>query len=202
VPVTTVATRKADVPSSTRAAARSELPQQRRALFGLRRRPGRLALAVFRIPLSLYRRRWGWLLGRTFLALVHAGRRSGQPHQTVAMVLADDPLLRQVVICSAWGPDADWIKNLRAGGGQQVIIGRERYVPEHRFLNDDEAVEVGVAFRQRHPRRLKLISKILGWGDLSTEAAMRGFVQGHPFVALRPATARAAEHTGTRDDDV
>jgi hypothetical protein len=111
------------------------------------------------------------------------------------MVLADDPVSREVVICSGWGPDADWVKNVRAGGAQQVCTGRERFVPEHRFLNDDEAVAVGVAFRQRHPRRLRLISKILGWGDLSTDAAVRGFVQGHPFVAFRPAAARVAEYT-------
>ena len=179
---------------TTAATPRAET-QPRRALLGLRRTPGRLALAVFRLPLFLYRRGWGWLLGRTFLSLVHAGRRSGQPHQIVAMVLADDPVARQVVICSGWGPDADWVKNVRAGGAQQVCIGRDRFVPEHRFLSDDEAAAVGVAFRERHHRRLWLISKILGWGDLSTEAAMRGFVQGHPFVAFRPVTAPAAEHT-------
>jgi deazaflavin-dependent oxidoreductase (nitroreductase family) len=167
--------------------------QQRRALLGLRRTPGRLALAVFRLPLFLYRRGWGWVLGRTFLSVVHVGRRRGQPHQMVAMVLADDPVSGEVVICSGWGPDADWIKNVRAGGAQQVYIGRDRFVPEHRFLNDDEAVAVGVAFRGRHPHRLRLISKILGWGDLSTEAALRGFVQRHPFVAFKPVTRRTTE---------
>jgi hypothetical protein len=43
----------------------------------LRVRPGRLALAVFRLPLPLYRRGWGSLLGHTFLLLVHVGRKSG-----------------------------------------------------------------------------------------------------------------------------
>ena len=169
--------------------------QPRRALLGLRRTPGRLALAVFRLPLFLYRSGWGWVLGRTFLSLVHVGRRSGQPHRIVAMVLADEPVSREVVICSAWGGDADWVKNLRAAGAKQVCIGRDRFVPEHRFLNEDEAVAVAVAFRESHPRRLRLISRILGWGDLSTEPAVRDFVQGHPFVAFRPASARPAEHT-------
>jgi len=161
----------------------------------LRRTPGRLALAVFRLPLFLYRRGWGWLLGRTFLSLVHVGRRRGQLHQMVAMVLADDPVSRDVVICSGWGPDADWVKNLRAGAARQVCIGRDRFVPEHRFLSDDEAVAVSVAFREAHPRRLRLISKILGWGDLSTEVALRIFVQAHPFVAFRPVTGRSTEQT-------
>ena len=30
---------------------------------------------------------WGWMLGRTFLMLVHIGRTTGRPHQAVAMVL-------------------------------------------------------------------------------------------------------------------
>jgi hypothetical protein len=51
-------------------------------LLGVRRQPGRLALAVFRLPLPLYRRGWGWLLGHTFLLLVHAGRKTGKLHST------------------------------------------------------------------------------------------------------------------------
>jgi hypothetical protein len=47
-------------------------------LLGLRRRPGRPALAVFRLPLLLYRQGWGRLLGDTFLLLVHEGRKSGK----------------------------------------------------------------------------------------------------------------------------
>jgi hypothetical protein len=45
-------------------------------------------LAVFRLPLRLYRRGWGWLLGDTFLLLVHAGRKTGKPYSTVAMALS------------------------------------------------------------------------------------------------------------------
>ena len=70
----------------------SPSPRHRqRPWLGLRRTPGRLALAVFRMPLRLYRRGKGWMLGRTFLMLVHVGRKTGQPHDMVAMVLADDP---------------------------------------------------------------------------------------------------------------
>ena len=48
--------------------------RQTRPLLGLRQRPGRLVLAVFRLPLVLYRHGGGWLLGTTFMLLVHAGR--------------------------------------------------------------------------------------------------------------------------------
>jgi hypothetical protein len=97
----------------------SSQPADRRAkpLLGLRRQPGRLALAVFRLPVLLYRRGWGWLLGDTFLFLVHAGRKTGKPYVTTAMVLRHDPETREAVICSAWGQDADWIRNIRVQSG-------------------------------------------------------------------------------------
>ena len=156
-----------------------------RGLLGLRRVPGRLALWVFRFPLRIYRRGSGWMLGRTFLMFEHIGRRTGKRHQAVAMVLADDPLTGELVICSGWGPHVDWVRNLRAGPATEVQIGRDRFVPAHRFLPEDEAVAVGRAFRARHGGRLRLASTLLGWGDLSTDQAIRAFVQGHPFVAFR-----------------
>jgi hypothetical protein len=72
--------------------------------MGLRRRPGRVALMVFRLPLVLYERGWGCLLGGTFLLLVHAGRKTGNLYQVIAMVLRYNPETREAVICSAWGP--------------------------------------------------------------------------------------------------
>ena len=164
----------------------------RRKWLGLRRRPGRLALAVFRLPLILYRRGRGGWLGHTFLLLVHAGRKTGEPHEAVAMVLADDAASGEVVICSGWGPDVDWVRNLRAGPAQEVVVGRERFAPEHRFISDDEAVAVGLAFHRRHHLRLWLVSTILGWGALDSEESVRAFVEHHPFVAFRPAASVAA----------
>lgn len=172
--------------TSTQHAEASARPSAARPLLGLRHTPGRLALAVFRLPLQLYRSGKGWIVGRTFLLLVHVGRKTGQRRETVAMVLADDGVSGEVVICSAWGPDADWVQNLRAQPATEVVLGRDHFVPTHRFLNDDEAVAVSVEFRKRHPRRLWLVSRILGWGDLRHDDAVREFVQYHPFVALRP----------------
>ena len=93
-------------------------------LLGLRRKPGRLALAVFRMPLGAYRHGAGWPLGRTLLEFVHTGRKTGRPYQTVAMVLRHDADAHNAVICAGWDPG-----------------------------------------------RLRLISTILGWGDLRDDAA-------------------------------
>jgi deazaflavin-dependent oxidoreductase (nitroreductase family) len=160
-----------------------------RSLFGLRVRPGRLALAVFRLPLGLYRRGWGSLLGHTFLLLVHVGRKSGTIYSSVAMALTYDRATKEAVICSVWGERADWVRNLRVRPALQVRIGRESFTPEQRFLSEDERFDVAVEFRRRHPWRLRLLTLIFGWGDLSSDAAVRAFVRTRPFVALRPAAA-------------
>lgn len=163
-------------------------PQIRsRRLLGLRVTPGRLALRVFRLPLLLYDRGWGWVLGHVFLRLVHVGRRTGRPHSAVAMVLAYDADMKRAVICAGWGPDTDWVRNLRAGPPARVDIGRDSFVPRHRFLTEDEALAVVAQFRRRHPHRARFISRVLGWGDLGSDEVLRSFVSARPFVALEPA---------------
>ena len=164
------------------------LTRRSRPLLGLRRRPGRLALTVFRLPLVLYRHGWGWLLGTTFMLLVHAGRKTGQPHLMTAMVMRWNPSTREVVIFSGWGPSSDWVRNLRARPALRVEVGREHYTPQHRFLSEDEAVAVARDFVRRHPYRVRVATRILDWPNLHSETVLRDFVHSHPFVALRPAT--------------
>ena len=144
-------------------------PARPRRLLGLRRRPGRLALALFRMPLHAYRHRAGWLFGHTFLAFTHTGRKTGQPHDAVAMVLHYDGAAREAVVCAAWGPETDWYRNLQAKAAIIVHHGPDNFVPEHRFLSDDEAFTVAVRFRCDHPHRLRLLSTLLGWGDLDDD---------------------------------
>jgi deazaflavin-dependent oxidoreductase (nitroreductase family) len=140
-----------------------------------------------RLPRPLYHRGWGSLLGHTFLLITHVGRKTGEPHETVAMALTYDPERQEAVVCSAWGPNTQWMRNLHAHPALRIQIGRETYVPEQRFLSEDEAVAVALEFRERHPWRLRLFAAILGWGDLSSEAEVRELVRARPFVSFRPA---------------
>ena len=89
-------------------------------LLGLRGQPGRLALAVFRLPLGLYRGGGGWLLGRTFLVFAHVGRTTGKRYETAAMVLTYEQGAGEAAICSAWGPTSDWVRTLRIAPAVEV----------------------------------------------------------------------------------
>ena len=165
----------------------SEGRPRAKPLLGLRQQPGRLALAVFRVPLGLYRRGRGWVLGHAFLVFTHVGRKTGRRYETAAMILSYDQRTGEAVICSAWGPNADWIRNLRATPAVEVRLGRETFVPDQHLLTDHEAFAVGADFQRRHPWRMRLLSRVLGWGDLRSDAAIGEFVGTHPFVSFRPA---------------
>jgi deazaflavin-dependent oxidoreductase (nitroreductase family) len=138
-------------------------------------------------PRPLYRRGWGWLLGDTFLLIAHRGRKTGKRRETVAMTAAHDGTSREAIVCSAWGPNVDWIRNLRVAPALEIRIGRDAYVPEQRFLTEEESVAVLGEFRRRHPWRTRVLATVLGWGDLGSEAALHEFVSARPFVAFRPA---------------
>ena len=108
------------------------------------------------------------------------------------MVLTHDRSTGEAVICSAWGPNTDWIRNLQAAPAVEVRLGRDRFVPEQRLLTDDQAFAAAVAFRRRHPWRLRLLSWVLGWGDLRSDAAVSEFARHTSLRVVRPAR---------RDDD-
>jgi hypothetical protein len=78
------------------------------------------------------------------------------------MMLSEDKATGEAVICSVWGPRTDWIRNFHAHPAVRVQIGRESFVPQHRFLTDEEAFAVGVEFRRRHPWRVRMIRRVLG----------------------------------------
>ncbi len=162
-------------------------PRRARPLLGVRRTPGRLALWVFGLPLPLYRSGHGWVLGRTFVAVTHVGRKTGTPHLMTAMVLGYDRATEEVVIMSAWGPNTDWIRNLRAQPALKVQLGRREFTPIHRFLTAEEAFDVVLEFRRRHPWRTQLACRIFGWPNLGDDAALRDFLSTRPLVAFRPA---------------
>ena len=118
--------------ASSRPEDRADGP--RKPLLGLRHRPGRLALMIFRLPLVLYQHGLGWTLGHTFLLLEHTGRKTGQRHSAVAQALKYDPSTREAVICAAWGPNTNWLRNIRARPAERIQIGRESFTPHQRFL--------------------------------------------------------------------
>jgi deazaflavin-dependent oxidoreductase (nitroreductase family) len=154
--------------------------------------PGGVLRALLRSPNRLYHAGLGWLFGRRLLLLVTTGRKTGIRRETVLEVVRYDRDRQEAVVAAGWGAKTGWYHNVEAGLAQEVVIGRDRFVPEHRVLDVDEAERVFADYERRNrfaaPIVRRVISSLVGWRyDGSTEAR-RHVVEQLPLVGLRPRT--------------
>ncbi len=145
----------------------------------------RIALAA---PRAIYRARLGWLLGHRFLLLTHRGRRSGQRYRTMLEVLRWRAAEHEAVVMSGFGPRAQWLRNVRAGGSE-IRIGREHW-PARRMLEPEEAVAVLAGYERRNrllaPVVRRVLTRLTGERHDRTDAARARIVSALPLIAFRP----------------
>jgi deazaflavin-dependent oxidoreductase (nitroreductase family) len=145
---------------------------------------------IFRAPVYLYHWKCGWLLGYRFLLLIHIGRRTGLRRHTVLEVIEYRKERPEAVVISAFGPNADWLRNIEATPGAEVVIGSRRFPAEHRILDQDEAVQVLAGYEQRNrligPIIRPVLSRLLGWHYDGSEEHRRRLAAQLPFIAFRP----------------
>src|SRR5699024_676792 len=92
---------------------------------------------LMRLPIGLFRRGLGWMLGPRLLMIEHLGRRSGAPRYVVVEVLERGP--GRFVVASGFGPGAQWYQNLRANRVAYLSTGLlRRAAARPRFLRSEE----------------------------------------------------------------
>ena len=157
------------------------------SLRWLRSKPAGALRLAFRLPIYLYRLNLGWLLGHRFLLLGHRGRKTGLLHQTMLEVVLYDPTIRESVVVSAWGEDADWYRNLQKCPAIEIRTGRESYEPLQQFLSPEEANAALAGYERRHPCAARILSRLLSYPLGGPEVARRAFAESVRLVAFRPA---------------
>ncbi|GAB3742167.1 nitroreductase family deazaflavin-dependent oxidoreductase [Microlunatus parietis] len=89
-----------------------------------------------------------------FGIVIHRGRRSGREFRTPLNVFrADDGF----VIALTYGPDADWVKNVLAGGGCDLLTRGRRYALTNPRVGRDET--------RRHMPKV-FVSQVLALADV------------------------------------
>jgi len=165
--------------------SRSRIPKR---LHGSRRPNGALR-RLFRAPEYLYHWECGWLLGRRFLLLIHVGRRTGLRGHTVLEVLEYRKEGPEAVVISAFGPTADWIRNIETIPNPEVVIGSHRFIAAYRILDEEEAVRVIAGYEQRHwliaPIIRLVLSRLLGWRYRGSSGDRRRLIAQLPLIAFR-----------------
>ncbi len=153
-------------------------------------RPGAVLRAVFRAPIRLYDTGFGWVLGRRFLCLTHVGRKSGRRYRTVLEVVGNSPTAGEFMVIAGFGPSSDWYRNISANPACEVIVGRHRFTPQHRILDEPQAAAVIADYERRNrwilPIVHVLLSRLVGWRYDGSQLARERLVHELPVVALRP----------------
>lgn len=156
-----------------------------------RPRPKGWAKAIFDAPKWLYRHDLGWVVGKRFLALTHIGRRSGFERQTVLEVVKYDPETGESIVASAFGPTADWYRNVQTRPAVRIQTGRFEYRPEQRFLDAGEARTVALEFCEAHPLEARGALRVMDAIGAVPSGSFDNPVDllaSFPMVAFRPKT--------------
>jgi hypothetical protein len=96
----------------------------------------------------------------------------------------------EVVVANGFGPDSDWIRNIEARSDEEVTVGSQHFAASHRFLSEEEAVDVIRGYEHRN----RFISPIVragfgwlvGWKYRASENDRRRLVSQIPLLAFRP----------------
>ena len=159
-----------------------------------RSRPSRALRCFFRAPVHLYRCNCGWMLGHRFLMLVHIGRRTGLRRYTVLEIMEYRREGPELIVMSAFGRKADWLRNIEAVPNFEVVVGAYRFAAAYRVLDTDEAIKVIAGYERRNqlagPIIRAVLSRLLGWRYDGSESARHRLAEQRPLVAFRPLCAQ------------
>ena len=90
---------------------------------------------------------------------------------------------------SAFGPAADWLRNVETTPNPEVVIGSQRFIAAYRILDEEEAVRVIAGYEQRHwliaPIIRLVLSRLLGWRYRGSSGDRRRLIAQLPLIAFR-----------------
>ncbi|HBR88698.1 MAG: nitroreductase family deazaflavin-dependent oxidoreductase [Microbacterium sp.] len=105
---------------------------------------------LMRLPIPMFRRGFGWMLGQRFVMIEHLGRTSGRPRYVVVEVVSRERNLLRVA--SGFGTASQWYRNISANGVAFLSTGTARRVPAHaRILAPAESAAVLARYAREHP---------------------------------------------------
>jgi len=149
-------------------------------------KPKGLLKWVLTLPIYLYRWHLGWLVGHSFLMVTHLGRKTGRRRQTGLEVAHYDQATQECMVVAAYGEQADWYRNIQAQPALEVQVGSKRYPPVQRFLTFEETWAWLSAYQRQHPRRLRILLRVVGFPYDGSEEDLRAVAQSIRCVAFRP----------------
>jgi len=95
----------------------------------------------------------------------------------------------EAVVMSAFGPTADWLRNIETNPTPEVVIGSQRFIAAYRVLDEEEAGRVITGYEQRNwliaPIIRLVLSHLLGWQYNGSPDHRRRLIAQLPLIAFR-----------------
>jgi deazaflavin-dependent oxidoreductase (nitroreductase family) len=148
-------------------------------------RPKGFERFLFRLPIFLYQIHLGFLFGRRFLLLVHIGRKSGRPHQTVIEVVKSDPASNIYYVVSGWGEKSDWYQNIITHPNVMIQVKNSIHGAVAERVSFETGGKIMVEYFQLHPILLKTLARVMHYPYEGTENSARQFGESIPVIALQ-----------------
>lgn len=143
------------------------------------------------LPIWLFRLHLDRLLGDRFLMLVHTGRKSGQPHQTVIEVVKYDNATDTYYVVSGWGEKADWYQNIRKTPRVTVHVRGRVLKATAEFIPLENSIEIMKSYAHEHPMAFSELSGLfLGERMKPDSDAPERIARKMPMVAFHPILSR------------
>lgn len=149
-------------------------------------RPRGLLRLGFRLPILLFRLHLGWIMGERFLLLIHRGRKSGMPRQTILEVLQHDKTNDTYYVFAGWGEQSDWVRNVEQTPNVTILVGVRRLKADATRVSPEEAERITLDYARRHPAAIRVLPRMMGYQVDDTEADFRALAHMGIVFAFRP----------------
>jgi deazaflavin-dependent oxidoreductase (nitroreductase family) len=148
--------------------------------------PRGISRILWRIPILLFRIGLGGLMGKRFLLLHHKGRKSGIIRQAVVEIVQFEQETGCYYVVSGFGPKSDWYQNVVAHPDVTIQIGSKKIAVQAIQVPAQQAEIVLLDYTRRYPGALKILSGILGYQIIESEADIRFMATVIPMIRFEP----------------
>jgi hypothetical protein len=94
------------------------------------------------------------------------------------------------MVMIGFGWNSDWLRNIETTPSEEVVISTRHFQASHRFLAEEEAVNVVENYERRNRLVASLVrwvlSRLLGWQYRGSTDDRRRLVGQLPLIAFRP----------------
>ena len=150
--------------------------------------PSPLLKYFFKIPVWIHKMGlggWERLIGAQWMLITTVGRRSGKPRETMVDVMDYDSATDTYYIEAAYGPRADWVRNIEANPQFKAQVGRRKFHARLSALSSENAGDLMVKFYRAKPAYTRSVMAMVGM-KFEGEQELRRIASSLTLFAVHP----------------